>query len=625
MSGKRAGPYVYHDFDGRRSFRVIRKPDKTFPQESWDDERQEWVKGRNGTPDIPYNFPALIKAVDEGQTIYVVEGEKDVAAAREVGAVATCNPGGAGHWKDHLSTELVGAGEVIVVYDRDEAGYSHGWKLDASLKRMGVERVRFAHAREGKDLADHLDAGYGLDELVFEPPPVVDVGEGDGGAVAEGEPPPAMYQLVLAKLRERAAELRHKPPVEQADGNWKAICPAHEDKKPSLTVRLGDEKAVVINCFAGCEPKAVVEALGIPWPEFAGATRHVKPSGRLVTRKPSLDRVRPIRSVWDKRVLAGYLNLLVGEEGIGKGNLVAWMAARVSRGELPGDVYGEPRSVLFIGDEDSWDNVWTPRFYVAGADFDYIEQLDVENDDGVLDVHRDSELIGEAIEETGAVLVYFDQLLDNLGAADNWKDKDIRHALRPIRKVARETDCAALATLHPRKNVKGNFRDLVSGTSQFNAVSRSSLYVTGHPYARERVIVVRPKGNYTKEPRAFEFEVEEQTPEIDGREITTSRITSERESALTWRDVFEARTDTEAATLASEARALLMNTFADGKERPAAGIIEAAKADGIPERTLQRARKELGLHNWREGFQGPWIWGPVPKASRARGQSPGED
>lgn len=274
----RNGPYVYEDVDGP-SFRVIRKPDKTFPQESW--TGSGWINGRNGTPDIPYNLIAVREAVERGGRVYIPEGEKDCEAAREVGAVATCNPGGAGKWKDPLSTYLVGAREVVIVYDRDEPGYRHAWKVKASLKRAGVGRVRFARARKGKDLADHLDAGYRLDQLVMLSPPPVEVeadplGEGVAAAVTEGEPPPAMFQLVLAKLRERAAELRHKPPVEQPDGNWKATCPAHDDKKPSLSVGLGTDRAAVLHCFRGCETRAVVEALGIRWEEFAAASARVE-------------------------------------------------------------------------------------------------------------------------------------------------------------------------------------------------------------------------------------------------------------------------------------------------------------------------------------------------------------
>ena len=110
--------------------------------------------------------------------------------------------------------------------------------------------------------------------------------------------------------------------------------------------------------------------------------------------------------------------------------------------------------------------------------------------------------------------------------------------------------------------------------------------------------------------QAFEFDLEEQTPEINGEIITTSRVVNEEESALKWKDVMDARPDTEAATIASEARMLLMNTFKDQEPRLARDLIEVGKAEGIPERALQRARKELGLQNWREKFQGPWFWGP---------------
>ncbi len=44
-------------------------------------------------------------------------------------------------------------------------------------------------------------------------------------------------------------------------GNW--TCPAHEDSKPSLSVTEGRDGRVLVNCHAGCETSAIVEALGI--------------------------------------------------------------------------------------------------------------------------------------------------------------------------------------------------------------------------------------------------------------------------------------------------------------------------------------------------------------------------
>ena len=41
-----------------------------------------------------------------------------------------------------------------------------------------------------------------------------------------------------------------------------ARCPAHEDKTPSLSVKIGDNDCVILKCFAGCTTEEVVDALG---------------------------------------------------------------------------------------------------------------------------------------------------------------------------------------------------------------------------------------------------------------------------------------------------------------------------------------------------------------------------
>lgn len=46
-------------------------------------------------------------------------------------------------------------------------------------------------------------------------------------------------------------------------GRWIARCPAHDDRSPSLSIREADGGRVLIHCFGGCEPAAVLDALGI--------------------------------------------------------------------------------------------------------------------------------------------------------------------------------------------------------------------------------------------------------------------------------------------------------------------------------------------------------------------------
>jgi transposase-like protein len=44
---------------------------------------------------------------------------------------------------------------------------------------------------------------------------------------------------------------------------WVARCPAHEDKKASLSIRVGDDGRSLLHCFAGCSTEAVLSALGL--------------------------------------------------------------------------------------------------------------------------------------------------------------------------------------------------------------------------------------------------------------------------------------------------------------------------------------------------------------------------
>jgi hypothetical protein len=45
--------------------------------------------------------------------------------------------------------------------------------------------------------------------------------------------------------------------------SWIACCPAHEDRSPSMTIRIVDDGRVLLHCFAGCPPLAVLEAVGL--------------------------------------------------------------------------------------------------------------------------------------------------------------------------------------------------------------------------------------------------------------------------------------------------------------------------------------------------------------------------
>lgn len=51
--------------------------------------------------------------------------------------------------------------------------------------------------------------------------------------------------------------------VEEHNGYWQARCPTHSDRNPSLSVSLGEDGRVLLNCHAGCETADIVDTLGL--------------------------------------------------------------------------------------------------------------------------------------------------------------------------------------------------------------------------------------------------------------------------------------------------------------------------------------------------------------------------
>jgi hypothetical protein len=153
----------YTDEGGRVLFQAVRFRPKAFKQRR-PNGAGGWIWDLEGTRLVLYRLPELLRAVAAGDPVWIVEGEKDAEAMHAAGYVATCNPMGAGKWRDEFRADLEGA-DVRIVRDKDEPGHKHARQVAESL--LGIaESVRVVEAKEGKDAADHLAAGFGVDDFV---------------------------------------------------------------------------------------------------------------------------------------------------------------------------------------------------------------------------------------------------------------------------------------------------------------------------------------------------------------------------------------------------------------------------------------------------------------------------
>jgi AAA domain len=62
-----------------------------------------------------------------------------------------------------------------------------------------------------------------------------------------------------------------------------ARCPAHDDRNPSLSVNVGDDGRVLLNCHGPCTAQDVVDALGIPMSALFPTKETIRDNGTLAT------------------------------------------------------------------------------------------------------------------------------------------------------------------------------------------------------------------------------------------------------------------------------------------------------------------------------------------------------
>jgi hypothetical protein len=317
----------------------------------------------------------------------------------------------------------------------------------------------------------------------------------------------------------------------------------------------------------------------------------------------------------------GYLNLLLGNEGVGKGTLIAKVIGSLTRGELPGDLRGQTVGVGVLGDEDSFDDVWTPRLHAAGADLARVVQIE-RPDGGFVNIREDRDKLARVVKDRGLAVLFFDQLLDNLGVGvDDWRQKAVRDALQPLRSLARELDVAVLGCLHPNKRAD-SFRQLISGAPAFNSVSRSSLLLAQHPDDESVRVLVRGKGNLSETPAAVEFRLAEHRFSANGHEFRVPLAQDFRAGDLTVDDLIDKNGgDTEHSKVADACEIIEALLPRDGVWHPAKQVKDACAEDGLDDRTVKRAKARLGLeHRRTQTFPAAteWRW---PSTGDAHGSS----
>lgn len=157
--------YPYNDPDDKLLYEVVRfKNPKGFAQRRpVGGGKYEW--NLKGVGLVPYRLPELLASVPSC-LVFVVEGEKDVDNLIARGFVATCNPMGAGKWREELSGHLAGR-SVAILPDNDAPGRDHAQHVARSLhgKAKEVKVVELPGLPEHGDVTDWFAGGGTVERL----------------------------------------------------------------------------------------------------------------------------------------------------------------------------------------------------------------------------------------------------------------------------------------------------------------------------------------------------------------------------------------------------------------------------------------------------------------------------
>jgi hypothetical protein len=151
----------------------------------------------------------------------------------------------------------------------------------------------------------------------------------------------------------------------------------------------------------------------------------------------------------------------------------------------------------------------------------------------------------------------------------------------------------------------------------FGATARH-VYAIIDDAENSRKLMVKGKNNLAPSKQkalAYEFATKDvATDPNTGVVITAPYITWHHEYVdVTASEAMQAATENRAPSARDEAKEFLLDYLAGGP-MPADAIKEAAEANGVSERTLRRAMKELGIRPQKDDKH--WVWELPPSHAR---------
>ena len=296
----------------------------------------------------------------------------------------------------------------------------------------------------------------------------------------------------------------------------------------------------------------------------------------------------------------GQITTLASDGGLGKTSAWVALAAAISSGKKcfldPDDIARRPGRVLFLSSEDSVRVVLKKRLAAAGADESRVITPDFTSDSSefLRKVKFGTKELESVVSEIAPDLCIFDPLQGFVPQGCVMGDRAaMRDCMAPLVALGEKYGTTFLIICHTNKRVKAYGRDRIADSSDLWDISRSVLMM-GWTEAEGVRYLSHEKCNYGPLQQTILFKIdgagvihfEERTWKRD-RDYQTAegKVLPKREDIKGW----------------------ILDTLKDRKGiMPVGELYSLAESVGFSERTLERAKAELGkigtIRTYSKGF-----------------------
>jgi putative DNA primase/helicase len=346
----------------------------------------------------------------------------------------------------------------------------------------------------------------------------------------------------------------------------------------------------------------------------------------LVISKAADLEMRGVDWLWPGRFALGKIGLIAGLPDMGKGQIAAFVAAAVTAAvDLPCEEGHAPQgNVIWFNAEDDARDTVLPRLVAAGADpkrVHFVNGARANGRDRAFSLVTDLQLLRQAIERIGnVVLVIVDPVSAYLGVGkvDGRSATDVRGVLTPLKDMVEELHISLIGIAHFNKkdDVKSALLR-VSDSIAYVAAARHVYAVLDDPEDKNSKLFVKAKNNLARDTKALRYGMGVAPVGHDaklGVDINAPFIVWHSQHVdITANEAMQAA---GGHTAKREAREFLLERLETGPAKQN-DILDEAKQEGIAEKTLRRAKKDLGVKSKKERgkIDGEWLWELPKKAT----------